>query len=265
MNENYQPSLTHKELGTLISTLGVKKANTELWQQALLGLLAGLYIAFGAHLFLVALATGMGQVIGGALFSVGLVLILLAGAELFTGNVIMIIGGISGLYSKRKILKNWSVVYIANFAGAVMTAVLIWKGGLAGEVGQLSSVGEAASKITISKLNLSFAEAFIRAIFCNILVILAVLMTAMAKDTISKIFCIILPIMTFVACGFEHCIANMYLITLGLLADGTSIVDFPQIFSNLIPVTLGNVIGGIFILLIHPNRIRQLKIVYLKK
>jgi len=265
MDEKYKPSLTEKELGAHISALGVKKANILGWQQSLLGVLAGLYIAFGAHIYLVALAGGMGKLVGGAVFSVGLVLIILAGAELFTGNVIMIIGGISGLYPKRKILKNWMVVYCANFAGAALTAVLVWQSGLAGEIGQLTAVGETVSKVAEAKLGLSFTEAFIRGIFCNILVILAVLMAAMAKDAISKILCIILPIMTFVACGFEHCIANMYLITLGLLAEGASAWELLRIFGNLVPVTLGNVVGGIFILLIHPNRIRQLKMLYSRK
>lgn len=262
MDEKYKPSLTEKELGAHISALGVKKANILGWQQSLLGLLAGIYIAFGGHIFIVALASGMGKLVGGAVFSVGLVLIILAGAELFTGNVIMIIGGISGLYPKRKILKNWVVVYMANFAGAGLTAILVWKSGLAGDVGQLTAVGETVSKVAQAKLSLSFVEAFIRGILCNILVILAVLMAAMAKDAISKIVCIVLPIMTFVASGFEHCIANMYLITLGLLAGGASLFELSQIFFNLIPVTMGNVVGGIFILLIHPNRIRQLKILY---
>lgn len=265
MNDKYKPSLTYKELGAHISALGVKKANTEGWQQALLGGLAGLYLAFGGHIFLVALSSGLGKVLGGAVFSVGLVLIILAGAELFTGNVIMIIGVISGLYQKRKLLKNWAIVYTSNFAGAVITALLIWWSGLLGEIGQLSAVGETAHGIATAKLSLTFSEAFIRGILCNILVILAVLMAAMAKDTISKLLCIMLPIMTFVACGFEHCIANMYLITLGLLAGGTSLTGFFDIFLNLIPVTLGNIVGGLFILLIHPNRIRQLKKLYSAK
>lgn len=265
MTEKYHPSLTLKELGITISSLGVKKANTKGWQQALLGILAGLYLAFGAQVFLVALAGGSGKVVAGAVFSVGLVLIILAGAELFTGNVIMIIGGITGLYSLSRILQNWSVVYLANFLGTVGAAILVYNSGLMGSVDDLTPVGAMAVKVAASKTALSFNEAFIRAVFCNILVILAILMATIAKDTISKIACIVLPIMTFVACGFEHCIANMYLITLGLIMDGTPIPEFVRLFTNLIPVTLGNIVGGVFILLIHPNRIRQLKMLYLKR
>ncbi|MFV0437068.1 MAG: formate/nitrite transporter family protein [Desulfopila sp.] len=265
MPDTYHPSLTPRELGQHISALGVKKANTKWWQQVVLGLLAGLYIAFGAQIFLVALAAGMSKIVAGALFSVALVLIVLAGAELFTGNVILVVGAISGHFPIIRVVRNWSVVYLANFAGAVSAATLIYLAGLTGAASAPTPTGEAALLVASGKTALSFSEAFIRGIFCNILVILAILMATMAKDAISKIACIVLPIMTFVACGFEHCVANMYLITLGLLTGGVPFVDYTALLANLLPVTLGNIVGGIFILLIHPNRIRQLRMLYLGK
>jgi formate/nitrite transporter len=108
------------------------------------------------------------------------------------------------------------------------------------------------------KLAIPFTQAFIRGILCNILVILAIMMALSAKDIISKIFCIIFPIACFVACGFEHCVANMYLIPLGLLAKGSHLYETFTMFRNIIPVTLGNIVGGIFIIAIHPHRIQQI-------
>ncbi|MHC4784003.1 MAG: formate/nitrite transporter family protein, partial [Planctomycetota bacterium] len=114
----YDPKLTNKELSETISALGMKKANTHPWQLFLLGILAGLYISFGGHLFLVALTEDMGKVMAGAVFSVGLVLVLIAGAELFTGNIIMLVGTITHLIPFKLMLRNWITVYLGNFAGA---------------------------------------------------------------------------------------------------------------------------------------------------
>jgi formate/nitrite transporter len=254
----YLPTLTQKELGGRISMLGIKKANTRSWQLLVLGILAGLYIGFGAQVFLVALEQGAGKLVAGAAFSVGLVLVIVAGAELFTGNIILVVGTMTGLISLRKTFRNWGTVYLANFVGAYGLALLVWWSGLLGTAGQPNGLGKLAAGVASAKLSLTFGEAFCRGILCNILVILAIIMATMSKDIISKIACCMLPIMTFVACGFEHCVANMYLIPLGIFAQGTGLADQSQMFRNLIPVTLGNCVGGIFILAIHPNRIRQL-------
>lgn len=261
-SSNYDPKLTHNEVGAKISHLGIKKANTRAWQLFLLGLLAGIYISFGSHLFLVAMEQGMGRIIAGACFSVGLVFVVIAGAELFTGNITMIIGAISGFYSPVLILRNWIVVYIGNFTGALTMAYLLYKSGIFGNPGEQSTMGNIAIKIADYKKNLTFAEAFIRGILCNILVILAIIMSYFSKDVISKIICVILPIMAFVASGFEHSIANMYLIPAGLFANGFTLPQQTVMFHNIIPVTLGNIVGGLFIMLIHPNRIRQIVSLY---
>jgi formate/nitrite transporter len=260
MDESYKPSLTPNELGAHISALGVKKANTRAWQQQLLGMLAGLYIAFGAQAYLAVLASGGSRLSAAVAFSVGLVLVIIAGAELFTGNVIMIVGGLTGLYPFRRVVRSWGVVYLGNLMGAVLAAVLVWHSGLLGEVDALNEVGSLISRITASKMSLSFMEAFIRGIFCNILVILAILMATMAKDVVSKVICCVLPIATFVVCGFEHCVANMYFLPLGLLADGSFAQGQMGMWQNLLPVTLGNIVGGVLILVIHPNRLRQLHV-----
>lgn len=259
MTGKYDPKFSYKELTGIISTLGIQKANRQVWQLFLLGILAGLYIGFGGQLFMVALTEGMGKVAAGAVFSVGLVLVLIAGAELFTGNVIMLIGTISHFVQLRRTMRNWVTVYAGNFVGSIAFAYLIWKSGLLGDLGELTKVGVLSVKIAESKLALTFTECFIRGIFCNILVILAIIMATMAKDIHSKILCCILPIMTFVACGFEHCVANMFLIPAGLFAKGVPFTEQMVMFKNILPVTLGNIVGGVFILLVHPNRIRQIQ------
>ncbi len=264
MND-YNPSLTQRELGQSISALGVRKANSSPWQLFLLGILAGLYIALGGHVFLVALNLGMGKVIGGAVFSVGLVLVIIAGAELFTGNVIMTVGAITGHFPLRRMLQNWFFVYAGNLLGSVAAAFLIWHSGLLGHAGELNTLGQLATNVTTAKLAIPFGEAILRGFFCNILVILAILMALLSKDTISKIACCVFPIMTFVACGFEHCVANMYLIPLGGFANGAGLQSLATMWGNLIPVTIGNILGGIFILLLHPNRLRQLHMLIKRK
>jgi formate/nitrite transporter len=170
----------------------------------------------------------------------------------------MIVGAVSGLYSPVLLLRNWIVVYIGNFTGALIMAYLIYKSGIFGKPGEYSTIGNMAIKIADYKMKLTFSEAFIRGIFCNILVILAIIMSYFSKDVISKIVCVILPITAFVASGFEHSIANMYLIPVGLFSKGYTLPEQYVMFHNIIPVTMGNIIGGLFIMLIHPNRIRQI-------
>ena len=254
----YEPSLSYKQATQAISLLGIKKANTEPWQLLLLGILAGLYIGIGSHLFLVAMQAGMGRIVSGAVFGVGLVLVVVAGAELFTGNIIMVVAALTGRLPFGKMLQNWAVVYIGNLAGALLLVALVGTSGLLFRHGTPTEIGAFAAKVAEAKLELSFGEAFCRGILCNMLVVLALIMSSISKDIISKIACCILPIMAFVASGFEHCVANMYLIPAGLLARQAGIADHAAIIWNLIPVTLGNIVGGICILMLHPNRIRQL-------
>ncbi len=203
--------------------------------------------------------SGMGKIVSGAVFSVGLVLVVVAGAELFTGNIIMIIGTITRQFAISKMFRNWLAVYFGNFVGSLIFVWLIWHSGFFQQNNASTELGIYASKVAEAKLGLSFTEAFFRGILCNMLVILAIIMAIIAKDIISKIFCCMLPIMAFVACGYEHCVANMYFLPAGLLAKGVPIYKQLIIFKNIVPVTLGNIVGGIAILLMHPNRIRQLK------
>ncbi len=258
VEHGYTPMLSGKEMAQTISLLGVKKANTKSWQLMLLGILAGVYIGIGSHLFLVAMQAGMGRVVSGAVFGVGLVLVVVAGAELFTGNILMVVGTLTRKFSLVSMLRNWVAVYIGNMAGALLLVVLVWHSGLLFHAGSPTEVGAYAAKVAEAKLQLTFGEAFFRGILCNMLVVLAVIMAILSKDIISKIACCILPIMAFVASGFEHCVANMYLIPAGLAVKGGPLMDQLIMFRNIIPVTLGNIVGGICILMLHPNRIRQL-------
>jgi formate/nitrite transporter len=245
---------------TLSKTTCVKKTNAQVWKLIILGILAGVYIAFGAAIAtLVAsdaskfLGVGLGKFFTGAVFSVGLMLVVIAGAELFTGNNLMLMSAFDGRVPVGRVIYKWIVVYIANFIGSVIMAWLIlgsglWKGGN-------FATGVTALKIANAKVNLAWGEAFIRGILCNILVCLAVWMALAATNIIGRIWAIFFPIMTFVALGFEHCVANMYFIPLGIFLKGTGAAAVAGInldnltwggfvSNNLIPVTLGNIVGG---------------------
>lgn len=263
--KSYDPKLSFEELGKTISKLGIKKANSRPWQLLLLGVLAGLYISIGGHLFLVALNEGAGKLVGGAVFSVGLILVIIAGAELFTGNVIMIVGAVTRRYSFRKLIQNWIFVYTGNFIGAILYTFLVYRAGLFGiptgffgGVEDVEGIGALVVAVSAKKIMLPFGAALIRGIFCNMLVILAVIMSAMARDITAKMLCCMAPVMAFVALGFEHCIANMFLIPIGLFVQGASFAEHLSMWGNILPVTIGNIIGGVLILFIHPNRIRQI-------
>lgn len=238
--------------------LGVKKATLSVVNTLILGALAGVYIGFGAALAtLVAhdaaqvVGVGIAQVLVGAVFSVGLILVVIAGAELFTGNNLMIAGVLSKEYGFTRMLGRWGLVYAANLIGAVLLAFAMYHSGLWKMAS--GAVGAKAVAIADAKVNLPFAEAVLRGVGCNWLVCLAVWMALSAKEIAGKILAIFFPIMAFVALGYEHCVANMYFIPLGLFlkstpaatgADLTSLTWTRFVTANLIPVTLGNIIGG---------------------
>jgi len=244
----------------LAGSVGVAKTNNTVWKLLILGILAGVYIAFGASIAtLVAsdaakfMGVGMAKFFIGAVFSVGLMLVVIAGAELFTGNNLMLMAALDGKVPYSKVVYKWLVVYIANFIGSVIMAYLmlntgLWKGGN-------FATGVTALKIANAKVNLGWMEAFTRAILCNILVCLAVWMALAAQRIVGRIFAIFFPIMTFVALGYEHCIANMYFVPMGIFLKGTPAAAASGlnlanlnwgafIVNNLIPVTIGNMIGG---------------------
>ena len=218
-----------------------------------LSLLAGFYISFGAQLSTVisldtALHTGPGvaRVLAGSAFSVGLMLVVICGAELFTGNSLLVVAALHGEISWAKLAENWLMVLIGNFIGALFFAWLMFETRL----WEKNGVAGLAINIATAKCSLTFSSAFVRGVLCNWLVCLAVFMATAARDVGGKLLSCFIPIMTFVASGFEHSIANMYFIPTGLFLSRELVRPNPSlswhsfIIDNLVPVTAGNIVGG---------------------
>jgi formate/nitrite transporter len=246
---------------TVAQSVGVAKATSPWLSVFVLGILAGAYIGFGGFLSTTVtfdaaekIGSGLTKLISGAVFSVGLMLVVIAGGELFTGNNLMVSSVMSKEITFGTMMKRWGLVLLANFIGAVIIMLLFYFSGL-WKTGD-GALGAAAVKVAYTKVSLSFVEALVRAIGCNWLVCLAVWMALAARQTIGKIFAIFFPIMAFVALGFEHNVANMYFIPTGILfsrnlalpiAAGIDVnalnwINF--LWKNLLPVTIGNIIGG---------------------
>jgi len=261
--------LSPLEVSKTISNIGEKKSRETIFELFVFGILAGMYIAFGAHAAISVLSggapdSGIVKFLAGSVFSVGLMLVLILGSELFTGNILMTIGVIYQRYSYLKVLRNWLVVYLGNFLGAIIVAWLVSKSGLLFHNGELTSIGATAVNIADNKLGLSFAEALFRGILCNILVCVAVIMCISSKTITGKIFGIYFPIMIFVVSGYEHSVANMYFLPAALMAKGSFLSGFPEMFKNLIPVTIGNIIGGLLIILLHPKIEEKIARIFIK-
>ncbi|RKX66990.1 formate/nitrite transporter family protein [candidate division TA06 bacterium] len=250
---------------TLSESVCVKKTNGDPLNIFILAIFAGVYIAFGAELMTVtvqgigaSMGFGMAKLLGGAVFSVGLMLVVIAGAELFTGNNLMVLSALDGRVGFGKVLGKWGLVYLGNFIGSLLLVAIMYGSGL-WKMNNMG-VGVTALKIATAKVNLPFWEAFFRGVGCNWLVCLAVWMSLASRNIVGKIFAIFFPIMAFVASGFEHSIANMYFIPMGIFLKGNSAIANASslgaklntlnwgsfIVNNEIPVTLGNIVGGAF-------------------
>lgn len=247
---------------TVASTIGVSKVTSPWVTVMILGVLAGSYIGFGGLLSTSVtfdmpgfFGVGFTRIMAGSAFSLGLMLVVIAGAELFTGNNLMVSSVLSHEITVANMLKRWGVVYLANFVGSIVLALIFYFSGL-WKIGD-GAMGAAAAGIAAKKVALGFNEALFRGVGCNWLVCLAVWMALAARQTIGKIFAIFFPIMGFVAIGFEHCVANMYFIPVGIFLktwanipaiqnaapDTLTWINF--LWKNLIPVTIGNIIGGV--------------------
>ena len=230
------------EIAARIEEAGVGKTKLSLLQMSALSLLAGVFIAFGAAFYTLVMtgvdpAAGPARLLGGVAFSLGLILVVVGGAELFTGNALMVMAWVDRRIGTVAMLRAWGIVYVGNLVGALAMAVLVtYSGTLSGPTGEL------AARIAEAKMSLSPLDGLVRGILCNALVCLAVWLTFAAQTVTGKILAILWPITAFVALGFEHSVANMYLIPVGLMngAEG-GVLDF---LANLVPVTLGNIIGG---------------------
>jgi formate transporter len=237
--------------------LGVVKASLPLDRLIALSVLAGAFIGFGAMFATVAtadpdLSFAVSRVLGGVVFSLGLVLVVVGGAELFTGNALLVMAVASRRVRVRALLRNWLVVLAGNAVGAVGLAVLVvWSGTLDGSGG---AIGRRAVEIGVTKTSLDVGEAIASGVVANVLVCLAVWMTLSARSVTDRVLVVILPISAFVAGGFEHSIANMYLLPVALLhrdevvelgADVSPDLTWAHALThNLLPVIVGNVIGG---------------------
>lgn len=234
------------QIAERVERAGVAKARLPLLQTFTLGVLAGAFIALGAlycTLVLTEPAMGFGpaRLLGGIAFSLGLVMVVIAGAELFTGNNLLVMAWVDGRITAREVLRNWAVVYLANFVGALGLALLVWLAdALALGGGRML---ETAAAMARAKVALAPLEAFFRGILCNLLVCMAVWLSFAAREVTGKILAIVFPISAFVALGFEHSIANMYIIPVAMLY-GIEGVDLRGFIANLVPVTLGNLVGG---------------------
>jgi formate transporter len=234
------------QVALLVEQIGVKKAVLPAVPTLALGVLAGAFIAFGAMFSTLALTGsplgfGPGRVLAGLAFSLGLVLVVIGGAELFTGNNLVVMAWAASKITTGQLLRNWALVYVANLVGALGSALMMWWSGALGLGG--GGVAETAIAIAQAKVALGFTEALFRGILCNVLVCLAVWLSFAAHDVPGKVLAIIFPISAFVALGFEHSVANMYLIPIAMFAgaDGVTLMGF---ISYLLPVTLGNIVGG---------------------
>jgi len=251
MNKNF---LTPAETVQAIVESGKRVATQPLSRTIVLSLLAGFYIAFGAQLATVVMqdaasfvGTGIARLLGGSVFSLGLMLVVICGAELFTGNSLLTKAALHGEISWAKMFENWGIVIAGNLAGSIFFAWLMYRSNL-WQSGQLA---DYAVSIAVTKTSLPFDVALVRGILCNWLVCLAVFMATAARDIPGKIFACYMPIMAFVASGFEHSVANMYFIPTGLFLAGELRLTEPHLtwsdfmMGNLLPVTLGNILGGV--------------------
>lgn len=234
--------------------VGVGKAGLPFLRMLVLAMFAGMFIAFGGMFFTLfagdpSLPFSAQRLLGGLFFALGLLLVLCCGAELFTGNNLMACALAGGKITWKALLRNWGVVYLGNLLGSLLAVAIVFLANYQAMNGGL--VGDAAVSIAASKASLAWGTAFFKGIACNILVCLAVWMGFAGKTVTDKFFAALFPVAAFVACGFEHCVANMYFLPMGMLcqaagygANVTSALTWAGVFSNLTAATLGNIVGG---------------------
>jgi formate transporter len=247
------------EIALRALSTGEKKAQLAFMPTLLLGILAGIYIGLGSNFFTIVktgspMSFGVQQALGGLAFSLGLILVVIGGAELFTGNALIVMAWLSGRVSTRALLRNWSIVYLGNLLGSLLLVWLVFQSAQYLLADQ--AVAQTALKVAAAKCSLPFGVVLARGVLCNALVCLAVWMCYSGCSTTDKIVAIIFPITAFVAGGFEHCVANMYLVPLGLALKWSGAVAAASdpglasltlggfIWRNLVPSTIGNIIGG---------------------
>lgn len=251
-SSSYSGAMTPASMELKNERVAETKAKTDVVSALVLSVMAGAFISMGATFMLVvksdaALPFAATQLLGGFAFTLGLFLILAAGAELFTGNCLMVMGPLAGRFSWKRLLASWALVLLGNLVGSVLAAGLVLAAGVASANG--GAVGEAAITVAEGKVALDWGVAFARAILCNMLVCLAVWVGHAATSVADKFFSALLPVMAFMAAGFEHCVANMFFLPYALMLQATGAcagsVDLSGVVSNLTAATLGNLVGGV--------------------
>jgi formate transporter len=238
------------EVARRVETIGVAKARMAMLPLLMLGMLAGAFIGLGSMLYVMVrsdatLGFAASQVGGGLVFSLGLLLVVVAGAELFTGNNLLAMAWADGRITTGEVLRNWVLVCAANFAGAAGLAVLVFASGHTGMNG--GGVGRTVVRIALAKQALPPLEAFARGVLCNVLVCMAVWMAMAGRSVVDKAVAVVFPVTAFVAAGFEHSIANMYLMPLAMLVQdhaAAPLVTWSGMAANLAVVIAGNLLGG---------------------
>lgn len=238
-----------REIARRVSDLGVAKARLPLPTMAMLGVLAGAFIGLGALLSMVVLADasipfGIRRVLAGAVFALGLFLVLVAGAELFTGNNLLAMAWAERKVTTGEMLFNWTVVLATNFAGAAGLAALVFLSGH-GDLGD-GAIARAYLDAAARKTSLPFGEAFFSGMLANVLVCTAVWVALAGHSVTDKFLAILLPVTAFVAAGFQHSVANMYQLPFAMMlqAEAGQAVELAGLWRNLVPVILGNIVGG---------------------
>jgi len=257
-----------REIAERVENVGVAKARLPLLSMLMLGILAGAFIGLGGLYYVLiksdaSLSFATSQLLGGLVFSLGLILVIVAGAELFTGNNLLAMAWADGKISSFELLRNWTVVCGANFIGAVGLALLVF---LSGHTDMNNgAVGDQYIRIAAAKCAMPFWTAFFKGVLCNVLVCLAVWMALAGRSVIDKVVAIVFPISAFVAAGFEHSIANMYIIPVAMLlqefgdsGSNADAITWLGFFGNLVPVILGNIVGGsVLVALVYRTIYRQ--------
>ncbi len=240
-----------RQIAERVESLGVTKARLGVITTFSLAILAGGFIGLGAMFFTIvvsdsSLAFAAQRVLGGLVFSLGLILVILAGAELFTGNNLLVMALVAGRITVRELLANWTIVFLGNLVGAIgLTALVALSGSW-----RMGHIGEAAIRLAAAKTTIPPLEAFVRGVLCNVLVCLAVWLTMGARSTVDKIAAVLFPVTAFVAAGFEHSVANLYFIPLGIFlqqmtpTSGVPDITWTGFLHNIVPVSLGNIVGG---------------------
>ncbi|MBL0121568.1 MAG: formate/nitrite transporter family protein [Betaproteobacteria bacterium] len=243
-----------KQIAARVETIGVAKARLPLLSMLMLSMLAGAFIGLGGLYFVLvksdpSLGFAARQVLGGVVFSLGLILVVVAGAELFTGNNLLAMAWAERRISTREVLRNWVIVCVGNFIGAAGLALLVYLSRHP-EMNN-GAIAKEYVAIAAAKVSMPFWTALFKAILCNVLVCMAVWMSLAGRSVIDKVAAIIFPISAFVAAGFEHSVANMFFIPLAMLLQtfdgvgaGAIAITWTGFFGNLVPVILGNILGG---------------------